>query len=61
MAMRVAHDASADRDSPPLRAGRPRLLTLDQVVDGALEVGLDRFNMAMLAEHLGVGVATLYQ
>lgn len=45
----------------PLRAGRPRLLTLDQVVDGALEVGLDRFNMAMLAEHLGVGVATLYQ
>jgi AcrR family transcriptional regulator len=36
-------------------------LTLDQVVDGALEVGLDRFNMAMLAEHLGVGVATLYQ
>ncbi|MFZ4688086.1 MAG: TetR family transcriptional regulator [Polymorphobacter sp.] len=48
-------------DVAPLRAGRPRLLTLDQVVDGALEVGLDRFNMAMLAEHLGVGVATLYQ
>lgn len=45
----------------PPKAGRPRLLTLDQVVDGALEVGLDRFNMAMLAEHLGVGVATLYQ
>ena len=48
-------------DIVPHRAGRPRLLTLDQVVDGALEVGLDRFNMAMLAEHLGVGVATLYQ
>jgi AcrR family transcriptional regulator len=48
-------------DTTPLKAGRPRLLTLDQVVDGALEVGLDRFNMAMLAEHLGVGVATLYQ
>lgn len=48
-------------DTVPQRAGRPRLLTLDQVVDGALEVGLDRFNMAMLADHLGVGVATLYQ
>ncbi len=45
----------------PARAGRPRLLTLDQVLDGALAVGLDRFNMALLAEHLGVGVATLYQ
>jgi AcrR family transcriptional regulator len=43
------------------RAGRPRLLTLDQVLDGALAVGLDRFNMGVLAEHLGVGVATLYQ
>jgi AcrR family transcriptional regulator len=37
------------------------LLTLDQVLDGALAVGLDRFNMGVLAEHLGVGVATLYQ
>lgn len=45
----------------PPRAGRPRLLTLDQVLDGALAVGLDRFNMGVLAEHLGVGVATLYQ
>jgi len=44
---------------PPLRAGRPRLLTLDLVLDGALAVGLDRFNMALLADHLGVGVATL--
>lgn len=70
MALRVVPEASPDRDNTPLRAlmdgtptraGRPRLLTLDQVVDGALEVGLDRFNMAMLAEHLGVGVATLYQ
>ena len=45
----------------PPRAGRPRLLTLDLVLDGALAVGLDRFNMALLADHLGVGVATLYQ
>ena len=43
------------------RAGRPRLLTLDLVLDGALAVGLDRFHMALLAEPLGVGVATLYQ
>jgi len=45
----------------PSRPGRPRLLTLDQVLDGALAIGLDRFNMGVLAEHLGVGVATLYQ
>ena len=45
----------------PARPGRPRLLTLDQVLDGALAIGLDRFNMGVLAEHLGVGVATLYQ
>lgn len=66
MALRVvpAVDLTPLRGVPditPTRAGRPRLLTLDQVVDGALAVGLDRFNMAMLADHLGVGVATLYQ
>ena len=56
----VAPKRVTDIAIPP-RTGRPRLLTLDQVLDGALAVGLDRFNMGVLAEHLGVGVATLYQ
>ena len=56
----IASRAIAPR-AIPARPGRPRLLTLDQVLDGALAIGLDRFNMGVLAEHLGVGVATLYQ
>lgn len=40
--------------------GRPRRLTLDQVLDAALELGLDNLTMAAVASRLGVGVAVLY-
>lgn len=40
--------------------GRPRRLTLDQVLDAALELGLDDLTMAAVANRLGVGVAVLY-
>ncbi|ARS29530.1 regulatory protein TetR [Sphingomonas sp. KC8] len=41
--------------------GRPRLLTRDMVIDAAIEIGLAAISMKRLAEHLGVGTATLYQ
>lgn len=46
----------------PRRAiGRPRLLTREMVIDAAIEIGLAAISMKRLAEHLGVGTATLYQ
>ncbi|WP_380878802.1 TetR/AcrR family transcriptional regulator [Sphingomonas sp. DBB INV C78] len=41
--------------------GRPRLLTRELVIDAAIEIGLAAISMKRLAEHLGVGTATLYQ
>ncbi len=41
--------------------GRPRLLNHDEILDGAVELGLETLTMKRLATHLGVGTATLYQ
>ena len=41
--------------------GRPRLLTHDEIIEGALELGLEGLTMKKLATHLNVGTATLYQ
>jgi len=41
--------------------GRPRLLTHAEIIDGALELGLEGLTMKSLAHHLNVGTATLYQ
>ena len=41
--------------------GRPRRLTIHQLLDAALELGLDDLSMARLADRLGVGIATLYR
>jgi AcrR family transcriptional regulator len=41
--------------------GRPRLLTHDEIIKGALELGLEGLTMKQLANHLNVGTATLYQ
>ncbi|MES2497942.1 MAG: TetR/AcrR family transcriptional regulator [Pseudomonadota bacterium] len=43
------------------QAGRPRRLTLDRLLDTAIEMGLADLNMKDLAAHLGVGIATLYR
>jgi AcrR family transcriptional regulator len=46
----------------PLRVvGRPRRLTLDRLLDAAIEGGLSDLNMKDLAARLGVGIATLYR
>jgi AcrR family transcriptional regulator len=42
------------------QAGRPRRITLKEVIDAACEIGLDRVEMVAIAQKLGVGVATLY-
>ncbi len=41
--------------------GRPRLLTHEEILDGAVELGLETLTMKKLATHLNVGTATLYQ
>ncbi|NQV93833.1 MAG: TetR family transcriptional regulator [Sphingomonadales bacterium] len=41
--------------------GRPRLLTHVEIIEGALELGLEGLTMKTLANHLNVGTATLYQ
>ena len=54
----------ATRTAPsrgPRSVGRPRRLTVHQVLDSALELGLEGLSMSRLAEHLGVGIATLYR
>ena len=43
------------------RAGRPRRLTLDQILDAGLAIGLDNnLTMAAVAERLGVSATVLY-
>lgn len=44
----------------PARRGRPRSLHLEQVLDAALAVGLDRLTMSAVAQRLGVAKAVLY-
>lgn len=41
--------------------GRPRLLTHDEIIAAALQLGLEGLTMKKLATHLNVGTATLYQ
>lgn len=41
--------------------GRPRLLSYEEILDGAVELGLEGLTMKKLATHLNVGTATLYQ
>lgn len=41
--------------------GRPRSLTIEQVLDAANELGLTEVSMKQLSAHLGVGIATLYR
>ena len=55
-------EKSAVTQSPPARrAGRPRRLTLDQILDAGLALGLDNnLTMAAVADRLGVSATVLY-
>ena len=41
--------------------GRPRLLSHEEILESAVELGLEGLTMKRLANHLNVGTATLYQ
>ena len=41
--------------------GRPRLLTHEEILEGAVQLGLEGLTMKKLSTHLNVGTATLYQ
>lgn len=65
---RIGKGGGVAADAPPEPAGngarmvgRPRRLTLDQLLDAAIEAGLNDLNMKELAARLGVGIATLYR
>jgi len=45
----------------PMTYGRPRLLTHEEILEGAIDLGLEGLTMKRLATHLNVGTATLYQ
>lgn len=45
----------------PARVGRPPRVNLQLIVDAALEIGLDRVSLPMVADRLGVGSSTLYR
>jgi AcrR family transcriptional regulator len=53
--------SAAKTDKKEVVYGRPRLLTHDEIIGGALELGLEGLTMKKLATHLNVGTATLYQ
>jgi len=42
------------------RIGRPRRLTIEQIVDAALAIGINKMTMQEVADHLGVGKPLLY-
>lgn len=46
--------------TPPRPGGRPRRLQLDQVLEAALALGLEKLTMSAVAENLGVAKAVLY-
>lgn len=48
--------------TPPARrsVGRPRRLTLSQILDAAIDMGLDGLRIAAIAQRLGVRPAVLY-
>lgn len=48
------------RSGSTRKFGRPRTISLEQVIEAACEIGLERLDMTTLAGKLGVGVATLY-
>ena len=41
--------------------GRPRLLSHEEILESAVDLGLEGLTMKRLASHLNVGTATLYQ
>jgi AcrR family transcriptional regulator len=47
--------------APARKSGRPPKLVLEQVLDAAIEIGLEEVTIAALAEQLGTGIAAIYR
>lgn len=60
MSARSANLALKVPGSPP-RPGRPRSLTMQAIIEAALDIGLDKVSFRQLAERLDVNVATIYR
>jgi AcrR family transcriptional regulator len=57
----VEAKSTADAQAAARRkTGRPRVLTLDEILDAAIAVGLANISMPTVAAKLGTGAATLY-
>ena len=56
-----AADTPSQAPSAAPRVGRPPRVNLQRIVDAALEIGLDRVSLPMVADKLGVGSSTLYR
>ncbi|EZP74190.1 Regulatory protein TetR [Sphingomonas paucimobilis] len=50
----------AGEPKTPRRPGRPRSLEIDQIIDAALDLGLESLTMGRVADRLGVVKAALY-
>ncbi|TJY64774.1 TetR family transcriptional regulator [Sinimarinibacterium sp. CAU 1509] len=62
----AADDAQAavlhrDMEVAGPRVGRPPRVSAQAIIEAAIELGLDRVTLKQVADHLGVGVATLYR
>lgn len=55
------NSVSQKKDGKQTTYGRPRLLTHEEILEGAVQLGLEGLTMKKLAGHLNVGTATLYQ
>jgi AcrR family transcriptional regulator len=50
-----------ETDTAAPRVGRPPRVSAQAIIEAAIELGLDRVTLKQVADHLGVGVATLYR
>lgn len=55
------NDSSTRRRKAPRGVGRPAKLTERMILDAAIDIGLDDFTIAGLAEHLGSGISAIYR
>lgn len=47
--------------TPPAKVGRPPRVTVQAILDAAIELGLESVTLKQIADHLGIGLATLYR
>ena len=52
--------STSNKQAKQTAYGRPRLLSHEEILDGAVELGLEGLTMKKLATHLNVGTCLLY-